>query len=202
MKKIIIIMTVIAMTIVATGCNGFEQGWDDLVSKFKGRSVTIQTYDEESQLIDQVQGSHVDIQRNADFDSSVESSDSQVMEISVGKNMMHHVGSSLLMYEDGLYDVMTAENARVNIENYEKGTPLINYFVHDFKNYFGNGNAKVIMIRSQNGTPLAIFSGKEVSIFPTDVPKATGFRIDDKYLFVYRCDYTVYDTELLKGSAQ
>lgn len=198
MKKSLIALLLVVLMAVSTGCNGLSQDWDNLVSKFKGRSVTIQTYDEQSQLIDQVKGSHVDIQRDSSFDSSAETSDSQVMEISVGKNIMHHVGSSLIMYEEGLYDVMTTENARVNIENYEKGTPLINYFVHDFKNYFGSGNAKVIMIRSQNGTPLAIFSGKEVSIFPTDVPKATGFRIDDKYLFVYRCDYTVYDTALLK----
>lgn len=197
MKKVISIILTVLMMISLSACAGMEQGWDDLVAKFKGRAVTIQTYDEESQLIDQVKGEHIDIQRNSDFDSNAESKDSSVMEISVGKNMMQHVGSSLIMYQDGLYDVMTAENARVKIDNYEKGTPLINYFVHDFKNYFGSGSSKVIMIRSQNGTPLAVFSGKHVSIFPTDVSKSTGFRIDGKYLFVYRCDYTVYDAALL-----
>ena len=197
MKKGFCMLMTVFIMVFLSGCEIFEQNWDDLVAKFKGRSVTIQTYDEESQLIDQIKGSHIDIQRDTDFDSDIETSDSQVMEISVGDHMIHHVGSSLIMYEDGLFDVMTDENARVNIENYDKGTPVINYLVHDFQNYFGSGESKVIMIRSQNGTPLAIFSGEEVSIFPTDVPKSTGFRIDDKYLFVYRCDYTVYDTALL-----
>jgi len=202
MKKILMAVSIVVLAVVTTGCNGLDQGWDDLVAKFKGRSVTIQTYDEQSQLIDQVIGSSVDIQSDTTFNTSSEGNNSGVMEISVGKNMMHHVGSSLIMYQDGLFDVMTDKNARVKIENYEKGTPLINYFVHDFKNYFGKGSAKVIMIRSQNGTPLAVFSGEEVSIFATDVPKSTGFRIDGKYLFVYRCDYTVYDTALLEGSVE
>lgn len=198
MKKFFITLSVLAVVVALTACNGAQQGWDDLIAKFKGRSVTIQTYDEESQLIDQVIGSHVDITRDTQFDS-YEAADSSVLKISVGKNMMHHVGSSLIMYEDGLHDIMTEENARVKIENYEKGTPLINYFVHDFKNFFGNGTSKVIMIRSQNGTPLAIFAGEEVSIFSTEIEKSTGFRIDDKYLFVYRADYTVYDTALLEN---
>lgn len=201
-KKILLLLTAVALAVVTTACNGVEQDWDNLVSRFQGRSVTIQTYDEESQLIDQVKGSHVDITSDTTFNTSSEGNNSGVMQISVGKNMMHHVGSSLIMYQDGLYDIMTDKNARVNIENYDKGTPLINYFVHDFKNYFGKGSAKVIMIRSQNGTPLAVFAGNSVSLFKTDVPKSTGFRIDGKYLFVYRCDYTVYDTALLDGSVK
>lgn len=200
-KKILLGATLATTLFAMSACNGVEQSWDNLVSKFNGRAVTIQTYDEESQLIDQVKGSHVDIQRDSTFDSYSEgasNADSDVMQISVGKHMMHHVGSSLIMYENGLYDIMTDDNARVNIENYDKGTPILNYLVHDFKNYFGNGSSKIIMIRSQNGTPLAVFVGKSVSIFDTDVPKSTGLRVDDKYLFVYRCDYTIYDAALLK----
>jgi len=36
-----------------------------------------------------------------------------------------------------------------------------------------------------------------VSVFATDIDKSTGILIDDKYLLIYRCDYTLYDTELL-----
>lgn len=198
MRKSIFLLVGIITIVVLQGCNGIDQSWDNIASAFKGRSATIQTYDEESQLIDQVKGASIDIKRDKSFDSSLDSKDSGVMKISVGEHMIHHVGSSLIMYEDGLYDVMTKKNARVKIENYEKGTPLLNYFVHDFKNYFGRGASKVIMIRSQNGSPLAIFSGENISLFDTEIPKSTGFRIDGKYLFVYRCDYTVYDTALLK----
>ena len=59
------------------------------------------------------------------------------------------------------------------------------------------GKAKTIMVRSQDGTPVAVYVGNEVEILATDVPKSTWFRVDGKYLFVYRADYTVYDNELL-----
>ena len=53
------------------------------------------------------------------------------------------------------------------------------------------------MIRSQDGTPIAVFAGDNVEVFATDVPKSTWFRVDGKLLLVYRCDYTTYDTALL-----
>jgi hypothetical protein len=59
------------------------------------------------------------------------------------------------------------------------------------------GQKLLILIRSQTGKPLATFAGKDVSYFTTDIDKSTGFIIDGKYLFVYRCDYTVYDLALL-----
>lgn len=60
------------------------------------------------------------------------------------------------------------------------------------------GKARILMIRSQDGTPCAIFAGDEVSVYSTDVPKSTEFVVDKKLLVVYRADYTVYDASLLK----
>lgn len=200
MKKLLSLFAMVIMVTALVGCEMGEQGWDDLKAAFKGRAVTIQTFDENSQVIDQVHGKSVNISRDSAFDSEdsdgKSKKDSSVLEISVGEHMMHHVGSSLLMYEDGLHNIMTDENVRVDIENSEKGSPIINSIVHDYKNFF-TGKSRVIMIRSQNGTPLAVFSGNQVSSFPTDVQKTTGLRIDDKYLFIYKCDYTIYDVELL-----
>ncbi|MCM3273784.1 DUF5052 family protein [Paenibacillus elgii] len=56
----------------------------------------------------------------------------------------------------------------------------------------------LILIRSQSGQPLATFVGNKVSYFATDIDKSTAFLIDGKYLFIYRCDYTIYDLSLLK----
>ena len=68
-------------------------------------------------------------------------------------------------------------------------------------NSWGNittGRSKVVLVRSQSGKPLATFAGDEVSYFSTGIDKSTGIMIDGKYLFIYRCDYSIYDTELLK----
>lgn len=54
------------------------------------------------------------------------------------------------------------------------------------------------MIRSQNGTPLAAYAGDRVSLDKSDAPKTSELLIDGKRLVIYRCDYTIYDRELLE----
>lgn len=74
--------------------------------------------------------------------------------------------------------------------------PWLNDIRERFQNLW-KGKAKTIMIRSQNGTPLAVYAGDAVEIFATDMPKTTVFRVDGQYLLVYRADYTAYDSDLL-----
>lgn len=147
-------------------------------------------------MIDRVVGKSIKIARDETFDSDTESKDSSVIQITVGNNEMHHVGSSMLIAETNLENVFDQYTQKVDIQNLERGVPMLNALVNDFKNAF-SGKKKVILIRSQNGTPLATYAGDKVSLYKTDVPKSTGLLIDGSYLFVYRCDYTIYDLDLL-----
>lgn len=110
---------------------------------------------------------------------------------------MLHVGSSLIAYENGLQNIFEEYVQTVDINNFDKSVPFINRMVNDLANYT-TGKAKVVLIRSQSGQPLATFAGDDVSYFATDIDKSTGLLIDGNYLFVYRCDYTIYDLALLK----
>ncbi len=73
----------------------------------------------------------------------------------------------------------------------------LNQLFEDHQNLW-KGTGKTLMIRAQLGRPLAVYAGDEVEVCPTDVPKSTAFRVDGKYLFVYRAEYTVYENSLLK----
>lgn len=168
---------------------GFEEN-------FKGLEMTIQTYDEESQLIDKISGKSIMIKRDSKFDSNSENADSSVIQLTIGENEMHHVGSSMIIAEKGLQNVFDEYAKTVDIQDMQRGVPIVNSMINDFRNSF-TGKKKVVLIRSQNGTPLATFAGDNVSLYKTDVPKSTGFLIDGQYLFVYRCDYTVYDLDLI-----
>ncbi|OJG71760.1 hypothetical protein RV11_GL003481 [Enterococcus phoeniculicola] len=168
---------------------GFEES-------FKGLEMTIQTYDEESQLIDSIIGKSIMIERDSTFDSKLESKDSSVIQITIGEKEMHHVGSSMIIAEKGLENVFDEYAKTVDIQNMQRGVPIINSLVNDFRNSF-TGKQKVILIRSQNGTPLATYAGDNVSLYKTDVPKSTGLLVDGQYLFIYRCDYTIYDLDLI-----
>lgn len=116
--------------------------------------------------------------------------------ISLGDSHISHVGSTLVLAEDGIIDVTESIGTEVSFENSESGVPWLNNLIEYNRNLW-QGKGKTLMVRSQDGTPVAVFVGDEVEVFATDVPKSTWFRIDGKYLLVYRADYTMYDNDLL-----
>lgn len=179
-----------------SGCAKVHMTATDLKRDLSGISVTIRTFDEESNIIDRINGKSVNITRDTTFDSSSESKDSSVIKITVGSNEINHVGSSLVMADKGLNDIFDEYKKSADIENSDSSVPVINRVVHSVINDT-TGKKRTVLIRSQNGTPLATYMGDKVSTFSVDIPKTTAFLIDGKLLIVYRCDYTVYDTELL-----
>lgn len=192
------VLIVLALSVVLlSGCQDIAHMFKGFEESFKGLEMTIQTYDEESNVIDKITGKSVSIERDTEFDTDSESKDSSVMKITVGSNEMHHVGSSMIIAETGLENVFEEYTKTVDIENLDRGVPFINTMVNDVKASF-TGKEKVILIRSQNGTPLATYSGDKVSLYKTGVPKSTGILIDDLYLFIYRADYTIYDIDMIQ----
>ena len=111
--------------------------------------------------------------------------------VSLGDNVISHVGSSACLVQDGITKV--ADAATLDIENTDPGTPVLNTFFEYHRNLW-QGRAKTIMIRSQDGWPIAVYAGDNVEIFATDVPKSTWFRVDGNYLWCYRVET---DTALL-----
>ena len=199
-KKYSLIAVIIAATLVLSGCNWLEYKLGSLKEQFVGRELTVQTYDENSQMIDRVQGKSVSIEADEDFSLKDANGDtvekSSVLNITVGGKQMLHVGSSLIAYEDGLQNIFEEYVQKVDLNSFERSVPFINRMVNDLQN-LTTGKEKVVLIRSQSGQPLATFAGNDVSYFATDIDKSTGIMIDGKYLFIYRCDYTIYDLALL-----
>lgn len=201
-KKWIIFGTAIvlgAFLLNCLGCASVTMTAKELEASLKGVSVTIRTFDEQSQVIDRIKGKSVMIERDETFDtysSDGSNKDSSAVTITIGGHEMNHVGSSLVMAEDGLEDVFEDYAKTVDITNMDRSVPFVNSLVNSIKNKT-TGKSKVILIRSQNGTPLATYLGNKVSKFKPDIPKTTVLIIDGKLLVLYRCDITSYDIELL-----
>ncbi|MCC4478048.1 DUF5052 family protein [Limosilactobacillus reuteri] len=180
-------------------------GWFDnfeltLESKTKGLPLTISTYDFDGQKIDQVKTKSADIHTDrtmskTDSDGNEQSS---VIDVDYGNKRMTHVGSTLIAYE-GMKNYEDQFSKHVNIDDHQKSVPLLNSMYQDFSNQW-NSKAKVVMIRSQSGKPIAVFTGNEVSIHQTEMKNATKFVINGHRLFAYRCDYTVYPMSSIKDS--
>ncbi len=197
MTKGLVVLSILSMGLFLAGCQDIRLFFKGFEESFKGLEMTIQTYDESSQMIDQITGKSILIERDPTFDSDLESKDSSVIKITIGSKEMHHVGSSLIIAEKGLDNIFDAYAKTVDVANLQRSIPIINSMVNEQRNAF-SGKQKVVLIRSQNGTPLATYAGDQVSLYKTEVPKSTGLLVDGKYLFVYRCDYTIYDLALLE----
>ncbi len=184
-----------------SGCALFRNEAGKMMEALKGREAIVQTYDEESNIIDKIEGKSISVSSEDKFDTKNEdgktTEKSSVISLTVGGKSMVHVGSSLILYEKGLSNVFDEFTKKVDIKSIDRSTPFLNKMVNDMKN-ITSGKSKVILIRSQSGKPLATFVGNNVSYFATKIDKSTGILIDGKYLFIYRCDYTIYDSELLK----
>ena len=198
-NKPTIVIGLISMLLLS-GCNLFNNEVGKMKEALKGREAIIQTYDEDSNVIDRIKGKSISIGADKKFD--LKDSDGKTVEKSsvigftVGGESVVHVGSSLILHEIGLTNVFEEYAKTVDIENLDRSIPFINRLVNDMKN-ITTGKSKVILIRSQSGKPLATFVGDNVSYFATDIDKSTGILIDGQYLFIYRCDYTIYDSSLL-----
>lgn len=201
-KKKIIAFVLLSLSLISlSACQSISNWWKNTTEEWIGLEMTVRTFDENSQLIDEMSGKSLSISRNEEFDSvdteGYSKADSSVLKITLGKYEIDHVGSSLIAAEKGLEDLYAKYQATVDIETYDRAIPMVNRMVSGLKNDF-TGKAKVILIRSQNGTPLATYAGDKVSLYASDAPKTSELLIDGKRLIIYRCDYTIYDRALLE----
>lgn len=191
MKKIISVLVVMVLLV---GCQDIKMSIKDIEKDLFGLSSTVRTFDSNGDVIDRIVGKSVKIERNRKFDT--EKSDSSVVKVTMGGKEINHVGSSMILSESGLEDILDSVDVHQVVENSSRKSPFLNTIVNDYKNSF-TGLPRLVMVRSQLGFPLAVYEGDKVSIYSTEIPNSTALLIDGKLLILYRVDYTIYDTSLL-----
>jgi hypothetical protein len=200
-SKIMVVVAAVALIIPLTACEAMDNWFSDFEQSYKGLPMTVQTYDFNAQKIDQMEGRSLSITRDREFDQTNEdgktTSESKVLDITLGGKQITHVGSSMIAYQDGLHNLIDEYPKKVAVANNNPSYPFINRFINSVENVT-SGMSKIILIRSQTGKPLATFAANRVSVKSTDVPSSTALLLDGKRLFVYRCDYTIYQQSLLR----
>lgn len=202
LKKIITTLTLTTLlTIPLTGCEFFNNTAVNIKEEFNGLEATIQTFDAKGNVIDNVKGNSIAVQTDNRFDvrgpDGTVTKESSVLNVQIGGNQMYHVGSSLIMQEDGITNVLNDTNARAEIINEDSATPLLTRIKNEFQNDF-TGRKSTVLIRSQQGVPIGVYTGNEISTFSAkNIPNSTALLIDGKRLFLYRVEFSIYDTELL-----
>jgi len=128
MKKKHLLITLLSIALLTlSGCQAVENWFKNAKEEWLGLEMTVRTYDENSQLIDQMSGKSLSISRNEEFDSvdaeGNSKEDSSVLKITLGKYEIDHVGSSLIAEEKGLKDVFAQYLAEKYPETFDHAVP-------------------------------------------------------------------------------
>lgn len=81
-------------------------------------------------------------------------------------------------------------------ESFSENT-AISGIVNEYKNFFGKG--QVVVIQSQLGVPICVYSGDDVYWeVRNDLPKTTKLMIDGKALYIHRANFQIIDKGLIE----
>lgn len=91
---------------------------------------------------------------------------------------------------------------KIQVNDTDSSIPFLSRLKNEFKNDF-TGQNMTVLVRSQQGIPIAVFTGDNVSTFQAEnIPNSTALLIDDKRVFLYWVDFSIYDTSLLGDNGQ
>lgn len=200
----------------------------DVKQQITGLTYTMDGFDNYGHKTLTVHGEHIRIDPNIVYDRiygdggwSTVKTESSVVTITIDGHELDSCGDTLIFYEDdlipdynfytqmGLKTIDQLGNATDNvvedevpeIDSESDGSTsadyaFVGYMANNYKNLFGK--KRVVLIKSQMGTPIYAFSGDsiywEVS---QNLPKCTKLSVDGKALYIHRANFQLIDTELL-----
>jgi len=189
MKRKHILIMVLAVTVVLAGCSGLKSKIKDYSAELIGLEREFHVYDDAGNETMTVSGNNTDMQA-----SEVEN----VILIEVDGSRWQHVGSTMIAYETGLKNYIEDYKDTLTLDGDNSGSitvidKALNSFVAD-----AAGLKRIIIVKTQQGVPIAVFDGDKVYIEESSLPNTTKVLIDNKRLHIYRADLEIIEKSLLK----
>lgn len=199
-KKTALIGLMVLSVMSLAACNVVSNLTNKIEGALLGDDYKILSYDDYGNNTLTLQGDRVNIGVfENEANSGSDGNKSEVLEITVDGHQMLHVGSTAVFAERGINTVADFDFNYLK-DMSAKGTSTVvplDRSVNQIKNFLGEG--KVIIIKSQLGVVVGVYEGRAVSVeIPKDLPKMTRLIVDGKSLYIYRADYEIMDTALLK----
>ncbi len=196
MKKRSILALALAAVLVVSlcGCAAISSFIGKLTGELFGNGYTINQFDDFGNLVFTIHGDRVTMDCELDENGEV----SSYIDITIDGESWKHVGSTLVFYQRGV-DLITDFQIPADMENDGNSTGLmaIDRKINHYANYFGKDY--VVLISSQNGTPIGLFQGDRCYVeIPADLPKTTLVNIDGKMVYVHRANVDIIPAEFFE----
>ena len=121
---------------------------------------------------------------------------SSYLNITIDEQEWQHVGGTLVFAQEGV-DMITNFQVPEEMESSKDSSGLIavDRVINKYRNYFGK--KLVVLVSSQNGTPIGLYQGNSCyTEVPEHLPKTTLINIDGKLIYVHRANIDIFPAEL------
>ena len=191
-KQRILPLAALILAVALTGCAAISGYIGKLTGSLFGKGYTISQYDDYGNLVFTVHGDKVTMDCQLDEYGEVTS----YIDITIDGDSWKHVGSTLVFAQKGV-DIITDFQLPEDMESTGNSTGLM--AVDRKINHYANliGKDYVVLVSSQNGTPIGLFQGDSCyTEIPGDLPKTTLIHIDGKRVYVHRANVDIIPAEL------
>ena len=197
-KRIIAAVLALMLMMSLAGCAAFSSFLSSLKGELFGNGYKISQYDDFGNLVFTVYGDRVTMDCELDEYGEV----SSYIDITIDGKSWQHVGSTLVFMQEGV-DLIT--DFQIPEEMMDAGTSTglmaIDRRINEYANYFGK--KQVVVVSSQNGTPIGLFQGDSCyTEIPGDLPKTTLIHIDGKRVYVHRANVDILPASLFTASGR
>lgn len=189
---ILSIFYAISILVILSGCASFESLISQIKGELFGNDYTITEWDNYGNLNFTITGDKIALSEGTD--SYGEST--SYINITIDGMEWNHVGSTLVFAQNGV-DMITDFQIPSNMDSNSSSSGLIGIdrTINHYKNLFGK--KLVVVVSSQNGTPIGLFQGDSCyTEIPSDLPKTTLISIDGKLVYVHRANIDIIPAEL------
>lgn len=221
----VILFTIILMiATLFTGCGSLDSSTVTVQATSTEEPIKLsfmaEFYDNEGLNWLNVEGSHFDIKPNKVKQYGYSSDGawdywyetSSIVSVDIDGKNIETCGSTVLFYDTRLEkleielpkEVDLAGNsnaASVSIPRDLRGREYwtLNWWwdTKNLENY--TGGERIVIIQSQEGDPVCMFAGNDVTWdIPKNLPKTTEICIDGKMLYIHRANFAIVDMEVFK----
>lgn len=195
-NKFVVGIICIAMAgTLLTGCAAINNFVSRLKGELVGNNYTISQFDNWGNKTLTVYGDKITM----DCETDESGEPTSYIDITIDGYEWQHVGSTLVFAQEGV-DMITDFQMpdEINSNGNSSGLMAVDRFVNNYKNLFGK--KAVVVVSSQNGTPIGLFQGDSCYMeVPDDLPKTTRLNIDGKAVYIHRANVDIIPTALFNS---
>lgn len=186
-KYITVGLAVIILLLTLTSCASVQTYLSRLKGELFGDDYNISQYDDFGNLVFTIHGNRVAMDCEVDAEGEI----SSYIDITIDGRSWNHVGSTLVFMQNGV-DMITDFQLPDDMQSSSGSTGLmaVDRFINQYANLFEK--KQVVLVSSQNGTPIALFQGDKCYVeIPDNLPKTTLINIDGKLVYIHRANVDI-----------